>query len=337
MSAPRMKFALALAGALVLAITVSVLSLLLGAERLGIGQLAPALGDPGSPAWHIVWQQRLPRTLAALLAGGGLALAGCAFQAALRNPLATPYTLGVSSAAALGAWSAGLARDAFGLHAVPGVEQGMAFTFAMGDIALIYLFTRRQVHASPTVLLLAGVTLGMLANSGIMLTRYFALPERIVSMDRWLMGGVDVLGLSPIALLAGGVLPCALVLLAQAPRLDQYCFSPELAEGRGAGVRALLWTVFLAGSLLTAVIVSVTGPIAFIGLVVPHFVRLLTGPRHAVLMPVVFVAGGAFLCGCDLLARVVMPGETPAGIITTLVGAPLFLHILLRRRSGGFE
>ncbi len=336
MSAPRLKFSSAMLGALALAMLAAAASILFGAEHLPLARLAGEWGNADSPIWNIVMQQRVPRTLAALLAGGGLALAGCAFQAALRNPLATPYTLGVSSAAALGAWCAGLARDSFGLHAVPGMEQGFAFGFALADVALIFLFTRRQVHASPTVLLLAGVTLGMLANSGIMLTRYFALPERIVSMDRWLMGGVDVLGLSPIAVLAAGVLPCVALIYLQAPKLDQYCFSPELAEGRGVAIGALLWSVFFFGSLLTAVIVSITGPIAFIGLVVPHFVRMLTGSRHTVLMPVAFVAGGAFLCGCDLISRVVMPGETPAGIITTLVGAPLFLHILLRKRSGGF-
>ena len=337
MKLPRLNFLSAFSIALIFAGFVGIASLLFGAEHLYFADVVRTWGDPTSPVWSIVSQQRLPRTLAALLAGGGLAIAGAVFQAALRNPLATPYTLGVSSAAALGAWCAGLARDAFVLHAVPGLEPGFAFSFALADVVLIYAFTRRQVHASPTVLLLAGVTLGMLANAGIMLTRYFAAPERIVSMDRWLMGGVDVLGLGSIGLLAAGVLPCIFILGLQSRRLDQYCFSPELAEGRGVAVNLLLWTVFFFGSLLTAVIVSVTGPIAFIGLVVPHFVRMITGPRHAALLPVAFVAGGAFLCACDVISRLVMPGETPAGIITTLVGAPLFLHILLRGRSGGWE
>lgn len=329
-----MRWVAALAGALLLASVVAVGSVLLGTESLPLGRVLATWGDADSPLWGIVWQQRLPRTLAALLAGGGLAVAGVVFQAALRNPLATPYTLGVSSAAALGAWSAGLVRDALGLHGIPGLEQGFAFGFALVDVALIFGFTRRNAGTSPTVLLLAGVTLGMLANAGILLTRYYAAPERIVSMDRWLMGGVDVLGFAPILLLLVGVFPCALLLWSRSRALDQYCFSPELAEGRGVNTSALIWQIFFVASLLTAVIVSVTGPIGFIGLVVPHFVRALTGPRHGALIPVAFVAGGAFLCGCDLLSRLLMPGETPAGIITTLVGAPLFLHILLRTRAG---
>jgi len=324
-------------GAIAMAVAASVASVLLGAESLPLGRLVSEWGQPHSMAWDIVWQQRVPRTLAALIAGGGLAIAGTVFQAALRNPLATPYTLGVSSAAALGAWCAGLVRDQMGWHGVPGLEQGFAFGFALVDVALIFGFTRRSVHASPTVLLLAGVTLGMLANAGIMLTRYFAAPERVVSMDRWLLGGVDVLGTKPIALLLVGVVPCGVLLWSMSRQLDQYCFSPELAEGRGVSTQTLVWRVFFVASLLTAIIVSVTGPIGFIGLVVPHFVRVITGPRHGALLPVAFVAGGAFLCSCDLLSRLVMPGETPAGIITTLIGAPLFLHILLRTRAGAWR
>ena len=322
MSTATPRIRTALFGAVALALVAAVGSIVFGAEPLPWGRLISEWRQPNSMLWDIVWQQRLPRTLAALLAGGGLAIAGTVFQAALRNPLATPYTLGVSSAAALGAWCAGLARDQMGWHGVPGLEQG---------------FTQRNVNASPTVLLLAGVTLGMLANAGIMLTRYFAAPERVMSMDRWLLGGVDVLGFAPITLLAAGVVPCALLLWATSRQLDQYSFSPELAEGRGVSTRALVWRIFFVGSLLTAIIVSVTGPIGFIGLVVPHFVRLLTGPRHSVLLPIAFVAGGAFLCSCDLLSRLIMPGETPAGIITTLIGAPLFLHILLRTRAGAWR
>lgn len=337
MSTPRARTTTALVSAFALAGLAAVGSVLLGAESLPLGRVWAEWGQADSPLWGIVWQQRFPRTLAALLAGGGLAVAGTVFQAALRNPLATPYTLGVSSAAALGAWCAGLVRDQMGWHGVPGLEQGFAFGFALVDVALIFGFARRNVGASPTVLLLAGVTLGMLANAGIMLTRYYAAPERIISMDRWLMGGVDVLGMGPIMLLAAGVIPCIVLLWGQGRALDQYCFSPELAEGRGVATRELVWRVFFVASLLTAIIVSVTGPIGFIGLVVPHFVRTLTGPRHRMLMPVAFVAGGAFLCSCDLLSRLLMPGETPAGIITTLIGAPLFLHILLRSRAGAWR
>jgi len=297
-------------------------------------ELQAGRGPSDSPVLGILFQQRLPRTLAALLAGGGLALAGCVFQTVLRNPLATPYTLGVASAAALGAWLSLILIDAGYLPPGALSEQALAFAFALGNVGLIHAFISRGRRVSPTVLLLAGVTLGMLSNAGIMLSRYFAQPDRVIMMDRWLLGGVDVLGHRPVLLLLLGSLPCWALLLAQAQRYDQYAFSEELAEGRGVNTRALLWVTFIGASLLTAVVVSAVGPIGFIGLIVPHAVRALTGPGHRVLMPISMLAGGVFLCGCDLLARVTLPGEVPVGIITTLIGAPAFLVLLLRGRLG---
>jgi iron complex transport system permease protein len=151
-------------------------------------------------------------------------------------------------------------------------------------------------------------------------------------MDRWLMGGVDVLGYRPVIILLIGVAPCALVLLAQAGKLDQFGFSGELAAGRGVNVRWLQFITFAVGSLMTAIIVSVIGPVGFIGLIVPHAVRALTGPRHYLLLPLSLLAGGAFLCCCDIVARKILPGETPIGIVTTLIGGPFFLYLLMRRK-----
>jgi iron complex transport system permease protein len=293
-----------------------------------------------TPVLSILINQRVPRTLAALFAGAGLAVTGAAFQALLRNPLATPYTLGVASSSALGAWLAYIvldqARLADALAGLP-LPQVLAFAFAAGNVLLVYLVGARRARSSPAVLLLAGVTLGMLANSGILLTRYLARPDRLVMMDRWLMGGVDVLGFRPVLVLGLGVTACAAVLLRQAHRLDQYAFSEELAAGRGVQVPRLQVTVFLAGSLLTAIVVSEVGPIGFVGLIVPHAVRALTGPGHLPLMLASLGAGAAFLCACDLVARQILPGETPIGIITTLVGAPFFLYLLTRRRFTDWE
>lgn len=286
-----------------------------------------------SPSLSILVNQRVPRTLAALIAGAGLALAGCAFQALLRNPLAEPYTLGVASAGALGAWLAFILMDmgwiAGSILGAPAV-QGFAFLFALGDVLLIYLMAARRRQTSPAVLLLSGVTLGMLSNSGIMLTRYLARPDRLVVMDRWLMGGVDVIGYAPVLTLALGVIPCLVFLLSQARKFDQFGFNEEIAASRGIHLGRLQLTTFLVGSLMTAVIVSEVGPIGFVGLIVPHAVRVMTGAHHRRLMPVSMIAGGAFLCACDIVARKVLPGETPIGIITTLIGGPFFLYLLMR-------
>ncbi|HEO70414.1 MAG TPA: iron ABC transporter permease [Candidatus Hydrogenedentes bacterium] len=319
-------------------------SLMIGRADLSVGQVwrewRSGLSPSEAPALGILVQQRLPRTLAALLAGCGLALAGCAFQALLRNPLATPYTLGIASAGAFGAWTATILVQGFGYSLAvlgPRPVQMLAFLCAALDMAIVYGLAARGKRLSPAVLLLAGVTLGMLANAGILLMRYLADPERLVQMDRWLMGGVDVLGSEPITILFVGVVPCSLVLLAQGAKYDQLSFGAEMAAGRGVHVRRLQLVTFIIGSLMTAVIVSVVGPIGFVGLIVPHAVRSISGSRHRILMPLSALAGGAFLCLCDIIARKVATGEFPIGIITSLAGGPFFLYLLMRRRFTDWE
>jgi iron complex transport system permease protein len=314
-------------------------SLAIGAENLSLAQAwrewRAGLSFAEAPTLAVLLNQRMPRTLAAFLAGSGLALAGTAFQAMLRNPLATPYTLGVASAGAFGAFAATVLISSAGLPVTvwgfSGVEV-FAFLFAVADMGLIYLMSARRTRVSPSVLLLAGVTLGMLANAGIMLMQQMLDPERLVIMTRWTMGHVNVIGYEPIVVLAAGVTPCIALLLAQAGKYDQLGFGEEMAAGRGVNVRRLQVLTFLVGSLLTAVIVSKVGPIGFVGLIVPHAVRTLTGSRHRILMPASLVAGGAFLCLADIVARKLLPGETPVGVITALVGGPFFLYLLLRRK-----
>lgn len=318
---------------------VILLSLLLGEQSISLAN-AWAEWQSGRALYttidlNILLNHRLPRTLAAMLGGAGLALAGSAFQALLRNPLATPYTLGVASASALGAWLAFILMDyGWFMTTVWGIGsvQFMAFIFACADVALIYFFASRFARPSPTTLLLIGVTLGMLANAGILFSRYIAKPERVVAVDHWLMGGVDVLGYQSIMAMLIGVVPCMAVLLSQAGKLDQMAFSPEMAASRGVRVGQVQFIVLFAASMLTAFIVSVTGPIGFVGLIIPHIMRTFSGPLHARLMPMVCWAGGIFLCACDILARMMLPGETPIGIVTTILGGIFFLYLLLHRK-----
>ncbi|MCF6286974.1 MAG: iron ABC transporter permease [Candidatus Hydrogenedentes bacterium] len=318
---------------------VFVSSIFIGTETLDLGlawrELITRTPLNEAPTLSVLLRHRIPRTLAAFIAGGGLALAGCAFQALLRNPLATPYTLGVASAGSLGAWVAFLLADITATIPLVNIitsKQALAFLFAGADVFLVYLLAARRIRTSPAVLLLAGVTLGMLANAGIMFSRFLARPDRLVNMDRWLMGGVDVLGYQPVLFLALGVIPCMVVLLMQAGRYDQFAFGTTMAAGRGVNIARLQTTTFFVGSLITAVIVSEVGPVGFVGLIIPHGVRALTGPSHRLLMPLSIVAGGAFLCACDIVARRILPGETPIGIITTMIGGPVFLYLLVRRQ-----
>lgn len=321
-----------------------VASVLIGAENLSLARAVAEWrsGAPlaDCPTLGILLEQRIPRTFAAFLVGCGLALAGCAFQALLRNPLAEPYTLGVASWGAFGAWTATvlIAGYAFprSLLGIPSVQFAAAL-FAMADVAAVYGIASAKGKPSPSILLLAGVTLGMLANSGILLVRYFAKPDEVVMMDRWLMGGVDVLGYEPVVALLIGVIPCSVFLLAQAPAYDQLTFGAELAAGRGVRVKRLQTLTFLVGSVMTALVVSKVGAIGFVGLIVPHIVRAFVGSRHRILMPLSAIVGGAFLCLCDIIARKLLTGETPIGIVTTLFGGPFFLYLLVRRRFANWD
>ncbi|MBI2422601.1 MAG: iron ABC transporter permease [Candidatus Hydrogenedentes bacterium] len=315
------------------------LSLFLGSTSVGWRDLMYAAMNPEAESERrtlfVLMQLRLPRTLAALLGGAGLALAGCVFQVLLRNPLATPYTLGVASASAFGAWMGLVVTDlgwfAGGVLGLPTV-QVFAFAVALAEIAVIYSLARHRMRGAPMVLLLTGVTFGMLANAGIMLTRYLAKPDRLVSMNYWMMGGVDVVGFAPVVTLCLGVIPCAAVLMGCARQFDQIAFDEEMAESRGVPVVRLQLVGFFVASIMTAMVVSEIGPIGFVGLVVPHVVRMLVGPYHRALLPCTVLFGGVFLCACDVVARALFPGETPIGIMTTLVGGPFFLYLLMQKR-----
>jgi len=317
-------------------------SLMIGTEPISIVEAWREWrrGTPHAqaPSLSILVYHRLPRTLLAFLAGGGLALTGCSFQALLRNPLATPYTLGIDSFGAFGAYTAtvvgfGVAFEFAGFSTV----QAAAFVAAGLDVLIIYWMATRSTRLAPSVLLLAGVTLGLLANSGILFMRYIAKPEQLINMDRWLMGGIDLIGYGPVITLLIGVVPCSAILLTHSAKFDQIGFGEELAAGRGVDVKRLQITTFLVSSIMTGVIVSKVGPIGFVGLIVPHMVRAVTGSRHRTLMPMSLIAGGAFLCLCDIVARKLMTGETPIGIITSMIGAPFFLYLLMRRRFTDWE
>ncbi len=301
---------------------------LLGAESLDWGE---ALAGRG-PAGAIFYFQRLPRVLLGLLAGGGLALAGAAFQALLRNPLATPFTLGVSGASALGAslalWIPALSAR-WGPFSGPALA---AWAFALAEVALVDRLARsRGKGLRMETLLLAGVTLGLICSAAILGIRYVVSPDLLVEMDRWLMGGLSVGGWSEPASVLPLLLPSSAALLLLARDFNHLAFGEETARSRGVDPGRLRRKAFLAGSLATASVVSVTGPIGFVGLLVPHALRLLTGPDHRSLLPCSFLAGGALLAWCDTLARTAAaPTEIPVGLFTALLGGPLFLWLLLK-------
>ncbi|MFP4058647.1 MAG: FecCD family ABC transporter permease [Candidatus Brocadiia bacterium] len=294
--------------------------------------LAPFVGSTAADA-EILWNLRVPRVVLGFLAGGTLALVGASLQVILRNPLATPYTLGVTGGGALGAVVA-IAVPGLSLSFGPlSTVQLFSLAGCGAALGIIYALARRPQGISMSMLLLAGVTIGILCGALILLVRYLANPNLLVAMDRWVMGGLDVVGYDALAAVAPLLLPGLGLLALQMPVLNHLSLGEEMAAGHGVDVAAVHRDVFFGSGLATAATVSVTGPIGFVGLIVPHAVRRLSGFDHRVVLPASFLLGGAFLVACDAAARVVVAqAEMPVGIVTALVGGPIFIHILLKRR-----
>jgi iron complex transport system permease protein len=287
-----------------------------------------------SPDREIFMLARLPRILFGALAGGSLAVAGVLFQAILRNALATPFTLGVSSGSSFGAvFAIWLGLDIV-LLGIPLVSVA-AFMGALLTISLVFMIARSRGAMPTFTLLLAGVTLNFIFAALVLFIHFAAnnLNESFL-MVRWMMGAVNDASYSVIAKTAPLILLSVVVLLGFAGRLNPMAAGEDWARTRGVNVEGLKLACYILGSLLTAAVTAVTGPIGFVGLIVPHSLRLLAGPDHRVLIPGAFFAGGGFLVLCDTLARTVFaPTEIPVGVITALLGGPFFI-ILLKQRKG---
>jgi iron complex transport system permease protein len=281
---------------------------------------------------QIFFLARLPRVLAAALVGAALALSGVVFQALLRNPLASPDTLGVSSGSAFGAVVAitfHLDFSAFGIPAVPLAS----FAGSLGALVVVYgLTTARRRGASTLVLLLAGVTLTALLSAAVRFVQYLADVGETYQSSRWLMGSLDVGSYPPIAA-ALVPLAAALVGFVTLPRkLDLISIGADTAASRGVDVVRTERLALISASLATGSAVSLGGPVGFVGIIVPHLVRRLVGSDHRLVIPASALFGAAFLVACDLVARtVVAPVEMPVGVVTAAIGGPFFLWLLFRQ------
>ncbi|HEX9365200.1 MAG TPA: iron ABC transporter permease [Vicinamibacterales bacterium] len=281
---------------------------------------------------QIFFVARLPRTLAGACVGALFASAGVVFQGLLRNPLATPFTLGVSTGAALGAVLAitfNLSLAFMGISAVPVA----AFAGSLMAVAIVYALAQaRHRGLSTTVLLLAGVTMNAFFSAMILFVQYFASFADTYRTLRWLMGDLDVASYQPI-LAAVPTMAVAFAVFAWLARpLNLLSLGPDSAESRGLDVARAQRAAFFSASLATGAAVSIGGPIGFVGIIIPHLVRLLVGPDHRLVLPASALFGAAFLVACDLVARTILaPVELPVGIITALIGGPFFLWLLIRR------
>jgi iron complex transport system permease protein len=282
------------------------------------------------PDWSILVHLRLSRTLLGLFAGGALALAGALFQAMLRDALATPYTLGVSTGASLGA----VIAIAMGWHLVAGIPGVWAGALAGAAVVLVLVVSAatRERRMSPFGLLLAGVATNSVCAALILLIHGLSGLSQSFAISRWLIGGLDAIEYTPLAIYVAAVSAVAIAVVSRARRWNLLAVGEAWAATRGANVQRLMTGGYVAGSVLAAGTVALTGPIGFIGLVVPHALRSRVSADDRVLMPCAFLLGGVLLAGCDTLGRIVLaPAEIPAGAITAIVGGPYLVWIVRHR------
>ena len=311
-----------------LAVVAAVLGVGLGAAGLSPRALVDALLRRGNPVdVGIVWSLRLPRVALGFVVGGVLAVAGAALQALVRNPLADPYLLGLSGGAGLGAVLA-LAAGVVSAWLLPAA----AFAGALAATLVVYRLALVAGGAlDGRILLLAGVVVGSLCGALVAGILAVSDASQLKAATLWLMGSLGGVGWTGVLALAAYALPALAILVAEARSLNLLALGEEPALHLGADVARTKRRVYLAASLLAAASVAAAGIIGFVGLVVPHAIRLLRGHDHRALLPAAFLLGGAFLVLADTLARTLFsPLELPVGVVTAVVGVPLFA-VLLRR------
>jgi iron complex transport system permease protein len=290
--------------------------------------VGPSLG--GARGEFVLVELRIPRTLVGALVGGTLALAGACFQTLFANPLATPSTVGTTAGATLGALTA-LALDLPGSGSFGATFIAAFAGAALASAAVAVIAASGRAHM--TDVLLGGIAITLAAGALATGVQYVSDSRALIAAARWSLGHLQQVGYTGVLLLLPIVVPVWVALLALSRALQTFAFGEELAHARGVHVPRLRLLVLGAGSLAVAACVAWCGPIAFVGLIVPHLVRLVVGPALVRLLPLSLVTGAAFLVVCDALARSIVPGrELPVGVVTAALGAPTLVVLLLRAR-----
>jgi len=279
----------------------------------------------------LFWQIRLPRVLLSLLAGAGLSLGGVVFQALFRNPLATPFTLGVASGASLGVTLAIVTGIHFSLLGLSGTSLA-ALSGAIISIVLVYGIARATGKTSPSTMLLGGVAISFFFSSLILLLQYLSDPGSSFRVLHWLMGDLSRASIDSVLQLAPFVISGIIIVSTLHRELNLLSITDDIAASRGVNVQRTQMLLFFAVSLMVAGIITVCGPIGFVGIMAPHICRLLIGPNHRFLIPASILFGASFLALCDTLARnISSTAEVPVGIVTAILGGPFFLWLLLSK------
>ena len=322
----RTSLALAVLAAVVLACSA------VGTERISFRAVLDGPGEQvtSNPDYEIFVQFRLPRILLACLVGAALACSGAVFQALLRNPLADPYILGISSGAGLGAMIAVVAGFTWTLWGRSPIAV-FAFAGALGTVWLVWFIGRLTGKFHVTGLLLAGVVVNAFFSAVIMFVTSIAQADKVYATIFWLMGNMTEGDFLTLWVAAGFVVGGMTALFFIAPQLNALSLGADDAMSMGVNVRRTRAIAFAVAAAITAIAVSLSGLIGFVGLVVPHAVRLVFGPDHRQLLPISGIVGAIFLVVADTLARVIIaPAQLPVGVVTAIVGGPFFLVLLVR-------
>lgn len=304
----------------------------IGSVSVPISTLWDAESNP--TAYSILWNIRMPRVILAALVGAALAIAGAAFQGLLKNPLADPYTLGISSGASVGAVFTlffGVSLPVLGLFTLPIFSMIGAFVtlvFVMGFARLVDRTMKMET------LILTGIIFSSFLGSCISLM--IALTgEELRSIMGWLLGSVSMRGWPYVKMILPFVILGAFVLWLHRKELNAMIYGEERAKYLGVDVKRSKYIILIGGSMLTGAAVAVSGTIGFVGLVVPHMVRMVLGADHRHLLIISFLNGASLLVICDLVSRtIIAPTELPIGVITSFIGAPVFAYIFFKQRKG---
>ena len=291
--------------------------------------------DSNTAAYGILWEIRMPRVVIAALVGASLAIAGAAFQGLLKNPLADPYTLGISSGASVGAVMTiyfGLSIPLLGMFTLPIVSMLGAFITMLVVLVFARLVDRTMKMET---LILTGIIFSAFLSAGLSLMIALTDNDNLRAILSWTMGSVSMRGWPYVQMVLPFMIIGAIIVLFYRNELNAMVYGEERAKHLGVDVAKSKYGILIGGSILTGSAVAVSGTIGFVGLVVPHMVRMVIGADHRHLLPVAMLNGASLLVLCDLLSRtIIAPVELPIGVITSFLGAPVFAYIFYRQRKG---
>lgn len=294
-----------------------------------LGWTLPETIDQSYP--FVIMDVRLPRILSAVFVGGGLAVSGCVFQSILQNPLADPYTLGISSGAAFGA-SLAIIMLIFGLILPAALIIPLfAFLGAVATLYVVFTLSSPSARLSSNSLILSGIIVSAILSAGISFIKFLA-DEQVNAIIFWLMGSFIGKTWPDVILLIVMTVPCTILILAHHRELDIMTFGDRASDSLGIDTASVRKRLLIIASLSTAICVSVSGIIGFVGLIVPHLMRMILGPGNRLLIPCSFLFGCIMLLCADTITRVLLPTELPIGVLTALIGGPIFCYIFRKNQ-----